>query len=166
VHGVLRTGGEEVKPTALALCRLLVGGLFLYAAATKVPDMAKFAEEVANYRLLPAALVPGVAAVVIGLELVAGLALVTGIAARPAAVALSGLLAIFTVGIAQALARGIDLRCGCFGTEEAATWWTVVRDLAILAPALAVAIWGPGRLVPRPSPRAEPGEPGRPVEAP
>jgi putative oxidoreductase len=155
-----------VKSIVLALCRLAVGALFLYAASTKVPDMAKFAEEVANYRLLPAALVPVVAAVVIGLEIVAGLALVSGIAARPAAVAVSGLLVVFTVGIAQALARGIDLRCGCFGTEEAATWWTVVRDLAILAPALAVAILGPGRLLPRGAPRGEPGEPGRPVEAP
>jgi uncharacterized membrane protein YphA (DoxX/SURF4 family) len=147
-----------VKAFVLALCRLAVGGLFLYAAASKLPDMGKFAVDVANYRLLPAALVPATAAVVIGLELVAGLALVLGVWARPAAVALSGLLAVFTLGIAQALARGIDLKCGCFGGEQAATWWTVLRDLAILAPALAVAVWGPGRLLPRrerPAPRGD-----------
>jgi putative oxidoreductase len=146
-----------MRATLLAACRLVVGGLFLYAAATKVPDMGKFAEEVANYRLLPASLVPVTAAVVVGVEIVTGLALLAGVWARPAAAALSALLVVFTAGIAQALARGIDLRCGCFGGEEAATWWTVVRDLAILAPALAVAIWGPGRLAPRrePSPRPE-----------
>ena len=145
-------GGAAVKAALLALCRLVVGGLFLWAASTKVPDMAKFAEEVANYRLLPAALVPVTAAVVVGVEIVTGIALVLGVWARPAALALSGLLGVFTVGITQALLRGIDLRCGCFGGEEAATWWTVLRDVAILAPALAVAIWGPGRLLPRRQP--------------
>lgn len=134
-----------MKGLALAACRLIVGGLFLWAASTKVPDMAKFAEEVANYRLLPAALVPAVAAVVVGIEIVAGILLVLGVWARPAALAVSGMLGVFVVGIAQALARGIDLKCGCFGGEEAASWLTVVRDLAILAPALAVSIWGPGR---------------------
>jgi uncharacterized membrane protein YphA (DoxX/SURF4 family) len=143
-----------VRPLALAACRLVVGGLFLYAAATKLPDMGKFAVDVANYRLLPASLVPVTAAVVVGLEIVAGVALVLGIWARPAAVAISALLVVFTAGIAQALARGIDLKCGCFGAEQAATWWTVLRDLAILAPALAVAIGGPGRLLPRRERRA------------
>jgi uncharacterized membrane protein YphA (DoxX/SURF4 family) len=153
-----------VRPVALALCRIFVGGLFLYAAATKLPDMAKFAVDVANYRLLPASLVPVTAAVVIGLEIVTGVLLVLGVWARPAAIALSGLLVVFTAGIAQALARGIDLKCGCFGGQQAATWWTVLRDLAILAPALAVAFWGPGRLLPRrgrPAARAgEAVEPG------
>jgi uncharacterized membrane protein YphA (DoxX/SURF4 family) len=149
-----------VKDLALAACRVIVGGLFLYAASTKVPDMAKFAEEVANYRLLPGALVPVTAAAVVGIEIVAGLALVAGVHARAAAVAISGLLVVFTAGIAQALLRGIDLTCGCFGGEEAASWWTVVRDLAMLAPAAAVAWWGPGRVLPRrpaPAPAAEPG---------
>lgn len=151
-----------MKRLVLAACRLVVGGLFLYAASTKVPDMVKFAEEVANYRVLPASLVPVTAAAVVGIEIVAGLALVAGVCARAAAVAISGLLLVFILGIAQALLRGIDLTCGCFGGEEAASWWTVVRDLAMLAPAVAVAWWGPGRLLPR---RAEPASRADPATA-
>jgi uncharacterized membrane protein YphA (DoxX/SURF4 family) len=147
-----------VKGLALAACRVIVGGLFLWAASTKVPDMAKFAEEVANYRLLPAALVPTVAAMVVGIEIVAGVLLVVGAWARPAAIAVSGLLGVFILGIAQALARGIDLKCGCFGGEEAASWLTVLRDLVILAPALAVAIGGPGRLALAPRERQSAAE--------
>jgi uncharacterized membrane protein YphA (DoxX/SURF4 family) len=137
---------------AVAVVRLALGGLFLWAAATKVPDMAAFAESVANYRLLPAALVPAVSAAVIGVEIAVGALLVSGRLARGAALVAASLLAVFTVGLAQALLRGIDLRCGCFGGTESATWWTVLRDLAMLAGAALVLARGPGRLLPGGSP--------------
>lgn len=120
-------------------CRVVLGALFIWAAVTKLPDMAAFAQDVANYRVVPAVLVPFVAAAVVGIELVAGTALVSGWMARPAAIVIVALLAVFTLFIAQALLRGIDLRCGCFGGDEPASWWTVVRDLAMLAAAIAVA---------------------------
>jgi uncharacterized membrane protein YphA (DoxX/SURF4 family) len=134
----------------VAVVRLALGGLFLWAAATKVPDMAAFAETVANYRLLPAALVPAASSAVIGVEIAAGLLLLSGRLARGAALAASALLLVFTAGLAQALLRGIDLRCGCFGGTENATWWTVLRDLVMLAGAALVAARGPGRLLPAP----------------
>src|SRR2546422_3211912 len=96
---------------ALAVCRVALGALFLWAAVSKLPDMAAFAQDVANYRVLPAPLVPYAAAAVVGIELLAGAALVTGIAA----LLLSILLVAFSAFLAQALLRGIDLRCGCFG---------------------------------------------------
>jgi uncharacterized membrane protein YphA (DoxX/SURF4 family) len=133
---------------ALAAIRVALGALFLWAAGTKVPDVAAFAESVANYRLLPAGLVPAAAAAVLGIELVVGLLLVAGRWTRGAALVAAGLLAAFTAGLSQALLRGIDLRCGCFGGTESATWWTVLRDLAMLAGAIAVLGWGPGRIVP------------------
>jgi uncharacterized membrane protein YphA (DoxX/SURF4 family) len=132
---------------AVAVARLITGGLFLYAVSTKLGDMHGFAEELANYRLLPAALVPAAAVWVIGLEIVAGALLLLGrFAWRPAALVITALLAVFTAGIAQALLRGIDLRCGCFGAPELASWWTVLRDVAMLAGAALVLWRGPGRL--------------------
>jgi len=99
----------------------------------------EFAQDVANYRVIPAALVPLLAAAVVGIELLAGIALVTGVMERSAAAVLAVLLGAFTVLLTQALLRGIDLRCGCFGGDERASWWTVLRDLVMLATALAVA---------------------------
>lgn len=130
----------------LALLRVALGGTFLVAAATKLPDMAAFAEAVANYRLLPAAAVPAAAAAVIGVEMVAGALLVAGRHARAAALVSAALLAAFAAGLASALLRGIDLRCGCFGGQEAATWLTVLRDLGLLAAAALIAARGPGAL--------------------
>ena len=124
---------------AAIACRVVLGALFLWAALTKLPDMNGFAQDVANYRVVPGALVPFVAASVVGVEIVAGLALVTGIAARAAAVVVSALLIAFIAFLAQALLRGIDLRCGCFGGDEIASWWTVARDVLMLAAALLVA---------------------------
>ena len=123
----------------LAVCRVVLGALFIWAAVTKLPDIAAFAQDVANYRVIPAALVPIVAAAVVGIELLAGIALVIGVMDHPAAAVLAVLLAAFTALLAQALLRGIDLRCGCFGGDERASWWTVVRDLVMLAAAVAVA---------------------------
>ena len=130
----------------LVVCRVVLGAIFLYAAASKVPDMAAFAKDVANYRLLPAALVPWTAAIVVGVELATGLALVAGVGARAAALVAASMLTLFIAGVSQALLRGIDLRCGCFGGEDSATWGTVARDVAMLAPAIAVAWLGPGGL--------------------
>jgi putative oxidoreductase len=130
--------------------RFLLGAIFLWASVTKVPDMAAFAESVANYRIVPPSLVPVVAAAVVGVEIAAGVALILNVWARAAALLLAALLAVFTVGLASALARGIDLACGCFGGTDAATWWTVLRDVALLAWALGVA--ASSRAAPAPAP--------------
>jgi hypothetical protein len=121
------------------VCRVVLGALFLWAAIAKLPDMAAFAQDVANYRIVAPVLVPFVASAVVGIELLAGIALVTGWMARPAAIVIAVLLAVFTGFLTQALLRGIDLRCGCFGGDEPASWWTVARDLVMLAAAIAVA---------------------------
>jgi len=141
------TTKQTLQQAGLAALRVVMGGLFLYAAATKVPDMAAFAEDIANYRMMPASLISWVAPAVVGVELAAGLAMVSGVWARAGAWIVAVMLAVFMVGLSQALLRGIDLRCGCFGGSETATWGTVARDAAMLA-ATAIVIWrGPGRLL-------------------
>ena len=127
-----------LRRALLLASRVGLGAVFLYAAATKLPDMASFAQDFANFRLLPPGLVPYGASAVVGIEIVLGLALVSGFGARPAALAAAGLLMVFLGALAQALLRGIDLRCGCFGGDELANWWTVARDALLLVPAALV----------------------------
>ncbi len=125
---------------ALRAARVVLGALFVWASATKIPDMAAFAESVANYRILPPALVPVAAAALVGVELTAGLALLANAWARAAAWLLAMLLAAFTVGLSSALGRGIDLACGCFGGNAPADRFTVLRDVVLLALAVLVAL--------------------------
>jgi len=139
--------------------RLLLGALFVWASVTKVPDMAAFAESVANYRIVPPTLVSLAAVMLVGVELAAGLALVANLWTRAAALVLGALLAGFTVGLTSALLRGIDLACGCFGGNAPATWWTVLRDVVLLALAAFVASRPPSRQAPASAPAAAPAPP-------
>jgi putative oxidoreductase len=131
---------------SLGLARLVLGGLFIGAALSKLPNMEVFAEETANYRMLPAALVPLFSAGLVGVELLAGALMVLGVSVRATALILGGLLSAFIVGLSQALLRGIDLRCGCFGGADLATWGTVGRDIVLLALCLLLLRFGGGRL--------------------
>ncbi len=127
-----------MRRSAVLVCRVALGAIFVYAAATKVPDMATFAQDLANYRLLPTGLVPYAASAVVGIEVVAGLALLIGRGSRAGALVAAGLLIVFIGALSQALLRGIDLRCGCFSGQENATWGTVARDAAMLLPVIVV----------------------------
>ena len=132
-------GRGTMMARALTGVRIVLGALFIWAAVTKLPDMAGFAQDVANYRIVPAVLVPFVASAVVGIELLGGIALVAGVMERAAAAVIACLLVAFIAFLSQALLRGIDLRCGCFGGDEPASWWTVARDLLMLAAAVVVA---------------------------
>lgn len=103
----------------LTILRVLVGGVFVAAGAMKIVEPAQFATDIANYRLLPYATVNLAAITLPWIEVVAGLLLVTGVWTRASALVVTGLCVVFLAAIAQALARGLDVRCGCFGTVEA-----------------------------------------------
>ena len=120
------------RPLIVAL-RLLLGAVLLYAAALKWRAPHAFAEDVANYRLLPAALVPTFSAITLGVETVLGLLLLcvfTGALALEAAMGAAALFAVFTAAVASALLRDLKIECGCFGAGSSpATTWTLLRDV-------------------------------------
>lgn len=130
---------------AAVLCaRALVAGVFVWAAIPKLLDPAQFAESIANYHLLPASMIGPLAAGLPVLEVVVALALLTGVHARGAALVAVALLVVFAGGMAQAILRGIDLDCGCFGaaTRAQVTWWSVARNAGLSA-AACIVLLGP-----------------------
>ncbi len=96
--------------------RLLVGGAFLAAGALKIADPAKFALDVANYRLAPHEMINLVAILVPWVEVAAGSFVLAGIWVRAAALVIASLTAMFSIVIVSALVRGLNIECGCFGT--------------------------------------------------
>ena len=98
------------------ILRLLVGGAFVVAGALKVADPAKFALDVSNYRLVPYELINLVAILLPWIEITSGLFVLAGIWLRAAALVITSLTVMFLVLIVSALARGLNIECGCFGT--------------------------------------------------
>jgi hypothetical protein len=124
------------------LLRVCLGGLLLWSGAVKLRDPAAFAADIANYRLLPS-LAPVLAASLPMIEIVLGSALLfaPSVWRRGAALAAAALLAVFTAALSQAVARGINVDCGCFGGASGqASGWTIVRDVALFAAALAIVL--------------------------
>jgi hypothetical protein len=77
---------------------------------------AKFAVDVSNYRLLPHELINLVAVLLPWVEIVAGAFVLAGIWLRAAALVITIMTAMFFTVIVSALARGLNIECGCFGT--------------------------------------------------
>lgn len=121
--------------------QIALGAIFVAAALPKLADPPSFAHMVWNYHLLPDALVNLQAALLPGVELVAGLALILGFWPRAAA-ALCGLMLVqFLVALTFALVTDNPVICGCFDvkavdmTDEEkfrAIKIDIVRDLGML----------------------------------
>ena len=112
----------------LLLVRIFLGGMFIYAAIPKIIDPFDFAIGVYNYKLLPGFAVGFVAASLPWLEIVAGTLLVLGIRIRASALAITGMLTVFTVVMLINTLRGIDVDCGCFTSDRFIGWQTVGED--------------------------------------
>lgn len=129
--------------TALALAlRYGVAGVLLFAALPKILEPGPFAESIANYQLISGKLA-GLAAVLVPMmEFVLALGLITGVALRGAALGSLGLLFVFTVAIAQALIRDINIDCGCFGSaaESEVGWQSLVRNALLMGACMLVLL--------------------------
>lgn len=130
-------------PYAVFICRILLGGVLLYAAAGKLRGRTAFAAFTVSVRRLgglPRRLAGPAAAGVVAAEVLVGGALVAGVApavAFPAAVAL---LLPFTAVLARAARRRLEVSCNCLGrTDEPVAWRHFARNVALLAIAAAGA---------------------------
>lgn len=130
----------EGRPVEL-LCRLLLGGVFVYASLDKILHPIEFAKIVYNYQLLPVVASNFVAMCLPWMELFAGLALVVGVLRFESSLVLSGLLVVFIFALGINLGRGVDIDCGCLtlaGGGRSIGLMTIVQDLLLLAAALIV----------------------------
>ena len=122
--------------------QVVLGLLFLLAALAKIVDPASLAKEVHNFHLVPFWSEHLVAITLPWVELVAGLALVLGIRARAGAWLAGALLVGFTVGVALAMARGLNFECGCFGTAGGTRvgWAKLGENLAMIVLAVPASL--------------------------
>lgn len=163
---------SKVAKILLALGRIFLGGIFLYAVFAKLNyppgnfftfDLSNwklainiFAISVNAYKVLPDWAVLPVAYSVPVLETVLGVLLIAGVGLRWAGLASTGLLGFFFSLMFRAYLLGQSIDCGCFGPGDRLGAKTLLRDGALLALALLVT-WAafrfrPGQHLPSASP--------------
>lgn len=127
-----------MDPVVELTVRAALALLLLVAAAHKLRDPGTFRATLAEYRLLPDAVVPAAAGMVIGVELAIAAALL--VLPAPGLVATALLLATYAVAIGVNLARGrrhIDCGCGGPAARQPISGRLVARNLLLATAALA-----------------------------
>jgi putative oxidoreductase len=143
----------------VAACRLLLGLIFVVAAAGKLAKPVQFMGDMAAYEMVPGAVLPWAASMLPMVEAVAGLVLLAGVpfafsrSKRPvlgiwltsAAWAVAGMLVMFIVALSVVILQGKSLDCGCFDMlgrylpiahSSKVDWGIVGRDFVMLAMAV------------------------------
>lgn len=130
------------------LARLVLGGVWLYAGAIKLPHPDSSVTAVRAYQLLAPDVAELVGRVLPMLEVVLGACLVLGLLTRLVGGVSALLQVAFIVGIVSVWSRGIAISCGCFGDggpdpDAFSKYpWEIARDAGLLALSL-VLVWRP-----------------------
>ena len=145
--------------TGLFLARLVLAAVFLSAGVIKLwqPPEA-FADSIASFRLLPAALVHLLAMLLPPLEILVGGALLLGKPGSTGALGAAVLSTGFLVALSVALMQGITVECGCFGAGQAwfglnprqQMWFDLGRDVLLVAMSALLYCFTPSRLKAQP----------------
>ncbi|HEY4187395.1 MAG TPA: MauE/DoxX family redox-associated membrane protein [Polyangia bacterium] len=123
----------KLRQVVLFLLRLALGGLLALAGILKLRDPTAFATEIANYQMFPG-IAPYLAATLPMIEVVIGAGLIALPLAwrRPGTWLALGLFGMFTLAVASAYFRRINIDCGCFGTGGGPIdALTLLRNLAL-----------------------------------
>jgi uncharacterized membrane protein YphA (DoxX/SURF4 family) len=144
-----------------------MAGLFLFSGAAKLGwllplakidalkpiaaagvDPLAFAGAIKGFRVLHPDLIPFATFAIPWLEIVCALALLIGLGTRGAARMIMLLLVVFCMAMFSVILRDIDVDCTCFGKFLGGRvgWFSIVRNVVLLAMMLPVAKYGAGML--------------------
>ncbi|HEX3756189.1 MAG TPA: MauE/DoxX family redox-associated membrane protein [Rhizomicrobium sp.] len=147
---------HDLLTIAAVAGRVCAGLVFAAAGAQKLRHRSLLPGVIANYRLLPEALVAPASWLLPPAELALGLWLLSGVAGPAAAVAAMLLFALFALAMAINLRRGrAHIDCGCNSAilRQELRWSLVARNLALavlllpglfLAAPIAMPVWFAG----------------------
>jgi len=124
-----------------AILAFALATVFTYAGIVKILDPSEFAIAIETYQILPYEAGVALALLLPWIEIIAATALLIPRFRPGALLTIGGLCIIFLFGILQAWLRGLDIQCGCFGSEAASSTGyyigLIFRDLLLLG----ICIW-------------------------
>jgi putative oxidoreductase len=123
--------------------RLILGFVFVYAGAEKIITPVLFAESIGNYQLLSPFFINITAVLLPWLEIFSGILLLSGAAVKENSLILTSLMFVFIVAGIVSLLRGLDIDCGCFGTESVKLGMTkILENVLFFAAGVILIIFG------------------------
>lgn len=133
------------------IARLALAGVFALAAGVKLTDPQTFAFSVKAFEILPDHLAILTTFVLPWLEAICAVLLLLGLWSRAAALILALQLVVFIAAIVSVLARGMSVKCGCFGKIDLFCsgplgTCNIAQNFVLLGLALVVLALGPGFL--------------------
>jgi putative oxidoreductase len=138
------------SPYATLASRVVLGGVFLVAGATKIANPGSLAAAIRSYELpLPEWFVSLSTHALPYLEVLLGLYLLAGLFTKISAWTTNGLMVLFLLALLQGAVRGLEIDCGCFGPsadgETSNLWLAAARDVGLLVLGLHAALAPVGR---------------------
>lgn len=106
---------EREKVLAFFLVRIFISLLFIYSGLEKIKDISTFAVAIENYHIMPFAVINLTAVWLPWIEVFTGVLLFFNFYPKENLAIIFLLISIFTIAVASAIIRGINIDCGCFG---------------------------------------------------
>lgn len=126
--------------------RVLLGLIFIYSSVGKLFNASEFAKAILRYDFLPIYFVNLLAIVLPWLEFIVGLLLIAGIYKKASSLLAGASLVMFLIALISAVARGLDISCGCFSLEETSSKgdiiYRIIQDFFMLAAVIIVYKFG------------------------
>ncbi len=123
------------------ICRVVMAAVFIFAALGKMGDPSDFSDAVAAFRILPVTSVNVFTIILPWVELLVGLSILSGTQLRQSAFLSVILNLMFIIAAGLAMARGLDIKCGCFTLSKSHTsvgWTLIARDVVFIVIAIQV----------------------------
>ncbi|GAA0987733.1 MULTISPECIES: MauE/DoxX family redox-associated membrane protein [Nocardiopsis] len=143
---VPRSRWEAVQPWLTLACRLGLAAVLVFAAVSKFPP-ALSVQAVEAYDLFPVEVARLIGYTLPLFELALAALLLVGLATRYVGAVGALLMVVFIAGIVSAMARGLNIDCGCFGgggqvaPGETTYGLSIARDIAFAAMGAFIAVW-------------------------
>jgi putative oxidoreductase len=141
--------GNSLRNYAVIAISLALAAIFIYAGIDKMRDPLDFADSIAGFAILPAALISLMAMGLPLFEVGCGLLLIGPATRRIGALAVAVISIVFFIALASALLRGLTLDCGCFGVgapSRPRMWLELGLDAVLVAGAVFVYLHSIARM--------------------
>ncbi|MGQ9809899.1 MAG: MauE/DoxX family redox-associated membrane protein [bacterium] len=129
----------------LIAIRIIIGITFIWASMDKIMKPGEFAINIYNYRMLPYWTINLMAIIMPWMELICGVLIIVGFFWRGSAFLIGAMLLVFIIALSSAIARGLDISCGCFSVGEeghAVGLDLLIRDILMLIGIVIMLVFG------------------------